>query len=91
MSACRYDIGFSWLVEFSSVLMDVKGVSSTSVVVDEGEVSTIGVEEDDDCSSFRTIGIDVSSLDVVSCDDTTDDEVISDEVDGLEMDVDEIE
>ena len=70
--------------------MDVEGVSSTNVVVDEGELSTIEVEEDG-CSSFRTIGIDVSSLDVMSCDDTTDDEFISDKIDGLEKDVDEIE
>ena len=63
--------------------MDVEGVGSTCVVVDEGELSTIEVEEDG-CSSFRTIGIGVSSSYVVSFDDTTGDE-------GLEMDVDEIE
>ena len=69
--------------------MDIEGVNSTSVVVDEGELSTIGVEEDG-CSLFRTIG--VSSSDVMGFDDVTDDEVISGDVDGLEeMDVDEVE
>ena len=76
-------------------MLEVEGVDSTRVVVvDEGVMSTIvvEVEEDDGCSSFGTGGIGDSSSDVVSFDGTTGDEVISEEVDGLEIEVvDEIE
>ena len=73
-------------------MLEVEGVDSTRVVVDEGVMSTIVVEEDNGCSSFGTVGIGCSSSDVVSFDGTTGDEVITDEVDGLEIEVvDEIE
>ena len=91
--ADRYDIGFAWQVDgSSSVILEVEGVDSTRVVVDEGVMSTIEVEEDNGCSSFGSGGIGCSRSDVVSFDGTTGDEVISDEVDGLEIEVvDEIE
>ena len=71
------------------MILEVEGVDSTRVVVDEGVMSTIvvEVEEDDGCSSFGTVGIGCSSSDVVSFDGTTGDEVITDEVDGLEIEV----
>ena len=71
--------------------LEVDGINSTRVVVDEGVMSTVVVEEDDGCSSFGTVGIGDSRSDVVSFDGTTGDEVITDEVDGLELDVDGIE
>ena len=69
------------------MILEVEGVDSTRVVVDEGVMSTIVVEEDDGCRSFGIVGIGCSSSDVVSFDGTTGDEVITDEVDGLEIEV----
>lgn len=68
------------------MIVNAEDGGSTVVVVDEGELSTIEVEEDD-CSSFWMIGLGVTRSEVVSVDVTTRGEVISDDMDGLEFEM----